>query len=111
MSENKGLITESKDMLDAYHVTGKDFPVPDSGKGVDNGPQGLVKMSDKQKSPRLNASDGIGPEVRGKEGKAFPTSTNGGESNSGASSVKPTFGVSVSCVDGTISPDVKKQRI
>lgn len=105
--ENKGLIVESKELLDAYHVTGKDFPVPDSGKGTDSGPKGLVMQSDKQKAPRLNASDGYGPEVRGKEGKAFPASTG----PSTGSSEKATFGVSVSCVSGQVEPSVKKQRI
>ena len=105
--ENKGLIVESKEMLDAYHVTGKDFPVPDSAKGMDSGPKGLVMQSEKQKAPRLNASDGYGPEVRGKEGKGFPTST----APSTGTSAKPTFGVSVSLVDGQVDPSVKKQRI
>lgn len=110
----RGLIVESKELLDAYHVTGKDFPVPDSAKGVDSGPQGLVAQSAKQKDASLNMSGGKsmrGPVTWGDEGRAFSTSTNGGESNSKATSEQPTYVSGVSCVDGQSVPDIKKQRI
>lgn len=110
----KGLVNQPIEMQDPYRVTGKDFPVGDSAKGVDSGPQGLVAQSAKQKDASLNMSGGKsmrGPVTWGDEGRAFSTSTNGGESNSKASSEQPTYVSGVSCVDGQSVPDIKKQRI
>lgn len=74
---------------DCYRIGGKYFPVPDKNtdKGQENGPQELVSQSDKQKAPRLNASEGYGPTVKGKEGKSFSTTDNGKESDD----EKPVF--------------------
>jgi hypothetical protein len=115
----KGLVNQPIEMKDPYYTRGKDFPVPDSGKGTEAGPQDLVNQSAHQKDASLNVSGGTsmrGPAVWGDEGRKFPTSGNGGESNSKASDEQPTYAgarasVSVSLVDGQISPPIKKERI
>ncbi|GEM_PF-4033025 len=67
---------------DCHYWHGRDFPVQnDDTKGDEKGPDGLVAQSETQKSPRLNASNGNGPSVKGKEGEGFPTSDNGKESD------------------------------
>lgn len=117
MPENSGLIQMAEKMKDCYQVTGKDFPVPNMQKGVDAGPQGLVSESAKQMAPSDNASDGHGPAVWGKEGKAFGSSVNKGESDMQATDESPTFAgkksasLSVDCVSGQSVPSVKDDRI
>lgn len=74
--------TDRSMLTDCYHVTGKDFPMPENtDKGVDSGPQDFAGTSDRQLAPRLNASLGkYGPSTKGAEGAAFPTDANGKES-------------------------------
>jgi hypothetical protein len=102
---------------DCYRIGGKDFPMSDSAKGIDEGPEDTVNQSETQKAPRLNASRGkYGPTIKGAEGAAFPTSDNGVESES----ENQTFAgdkdssVSVNLVSGQIESskgDVKTNRI
>lgn len=66
---------------DCYRISGKYFPVPNSDKGAEAGPQELVAQSDRQKDAGLNASDGVNrASTWGKEGEQFPPDANGKES-------------------------------
>jgi len=94
----------------------RDFPVPDhQGKGTDNGPEDFAGNSDKQLAPRLNASNGYGPTVKSKEGKAFPFSGNSKASKDESQTFAGARAdVSINLQSGQIlsnAGDIKKNRI
>lgn len=102
---------------DGYYTRGVDFPLPDSTKGIEAGPENLTGgQSDKQKSPRQNAQDGPNqPTVKGKEGQAFPPAANSKDSKDESQTFQgQRSDVSVSFVSGQIvsgGKDIKGNKI
>lgn len=73
--KNETNIQRPDKLSDSFYWRAKDFPMPDL-KEEESGPGKFAGDSEKQRSPRLNASEGNGPTVKGKEGKAFPADPN-----------------------------------
>jgi hypothetical protein len=74
--------TDKSTLNDCYRIGGSYFPVPDSAKGDESGPENLTGgQSDRQKGPRLNASKpGESNSSWGAEGKSFPPADNSKDS-------------------------------